>query len=67
MFPYEAMPKAAQYIPEILPVTHYMRLIRAVVLRGAEFTSLTYDAVWLAVFTVVWLLIASRRFHKSLD
>lgn len=67
MFPYEAMPKAAQYIAEILPATHYMRLIRAVVLRGAEFTSLTYDTVWLTVFTVVGLLIASHRFQKSLD
>ena len=35
MFPYDAMPRAAQYIAEILPATHFMRLIRGVYLRGA--------------------------------
>lgn len=67
MFPYEAMPKLAQYIAEILPATHYIRLIRAVVLRGAEFGSLVFDTLWLAVFTVLGLFIASLRFQKSLD
>ena len=33
MFPYEGMPKAAQYIAEVLPATHFMRLIRGVVLK----------------------------------
>ncbi len=67
MFPYEAMPKVAQYIAEILPATHYMRLIRSVVLRGAEFSTLVFDTLWLAAFTVVGLIIASLRFQKSLD
>lgn len=67
MFPYEAMPKPAQYLAEILPATHFMRLIRAVVLRGAEFASLTYDTLWLAGFTVVGIGVASLRFNKSLD
>lgn len=67
MFPYEAMPKLAQYLAEVLPATHFMRLIRAVVLRGAEFSSLSYDTLWLAGFTLVGLILASLRFNKSLD
>jgi ABC-2 type transport system permease protein len=67
MFPYEAMPTLAQYIAEILPATHFMRLIRAVVLKGAEFQTLVYDSLWLLGFTVIGLFIASLRFSKKLD
>ncbi|QSA19885.1 ABC transporter permease, partial [Vibrio furnissii] len=36
MFPYEGMPVVAQWIAEVLPATHFMRLIRGIVLRGAD-------------------------------
>lgn len=67
MFPYEAMPKLAQHISEILPATHFMRMIRAVVLKGADATTLIYDNLWLLSFTVIGIVIASIRFKKSLD
>jgi ABC-2 type transport system permease protein len=67
MFPYEAMPKVAQYIAEALPATHFMRMIRAVVLKGADATSLVYDNLWLLGFTIIGLIIASIRFKKRLD
>jgi ABC-2 type transport system permease protein len=67
MFPFDAMPLPAQYIPEILPATHYMRLIRAVFLRGAHAAQLLPDILWLLGFTVVMLTIATKRFRKSLD
>ena len=67
MFPYEAMPRTAQYIAEVLPATHFMRMIRAVVLKGADATSLVYDNLWLIGFTVIGLIIASIRFKKRLD
>lgn len=67
MFPYEAMPRTAQYIAEALPATHYMRMIRAVILRGAEVDILIGDSLWLAAFTVLGLAVASKRFIKSLD
>jgi len=67
MFPYEAMPRAAQYIAEVLPATHFMRMIRAVVLKGADATSLVYDNLWLIGFTLIGLIIASVRFKKKLD
>jgi len=67
MFPYDAMPLAAQYIAEVLPATHFMRLIRAVFLRGAHASQLLPDISWLLVFTLVMLGVATKRFRKSLD
>ncbi len=67
MFPYEGMPQAAQNIAEILPATHFMRLIRGVVLRDVEVLSMTYDIYWLIIFTLIGLAIASIRFKKNLD
>ncbi len=67
MFPFEGMPKLAQNIAEFLPATHFMRLIRGVVLRNAEVTNMTYDLYWLIFFIVVGLSVASFRFQKNLD
>jgi len=67
MFPYDAMPVPAQYIAEAFPATHYIRLIRGVVLRGAHAGHMLPDIVWLLVFTAVMLTIATLRFRKSLD
>ena len=67
MFPYEGMPHLAQTIAEALPATHFMRMIRAVVLKGAQASELVYDMSWLLIFTVFGLLVAALRFHKRLD
>jgi len=66
MFPYEGMPKFAQYIAEALPATHFLRLIRGVVLRDVEIVNMAPDVSWLALFTIVGLIIASLRFKKRL-
>ncbi|PQJ84881.1 ABC transporter permease [Aliivibrio sifiae] len=67
MFPYEGMPVVAQWIAEVLPATHFMRLIRGIVLRGADLIDLWRDTVWMIIFTIIGLFIASKRFKKSLD
>lgn len=67
VFPYEAMPVPAQYVAELLPATHYVRLIRGVILRGADASQLLPDITWLLGFTVVVLTIATKRFNKTLD
>jgi ABC-2 type transport system permease protein len=67
MFPYEAMPEAAQWIAEALPATHFMRMSRAIVLRDAQVLDLGFDALWLLGFTCIGLLVASLRFSKRLD
>jgi len=67
MFPYEGMPKVAQHISEMLPATHFMRLIRGVVLRDVEIIDMAFDVYWLAIFTLVGLMVAAFRFKKNLD
>ena len=67
MFPYAAMPVAAQWLAEVLPATHFVRMIRAVVLRDAQWWTLSYDVAYLAGFTMIGLVVATLRFKKRLD
>ncbi|HET6553395.1 MAG TPA: ABC transporter permease [Dyella sp.] len=67
MFPYAGMPAPAQWISELLPLTHFMRLIRGIMLRGANLGDLWQDGVALAAFITVMLTLAIRLFHKRLD
>lgn len=67
VFPFDGMPKLAQWIAETFPLTHFLRLIRGVVLRGATLPELWPELVALALFTVVMLTISVKRFHKQLD
>ncbi|HEY5715868.1 MAG TPA: ABC transporter permease, partial [Psychromonas sp.] len=67
IFPYEGMPIAAQWISEALPATHFMRIIRGVILRGADLIDLWKDTLWLFAFTCLGLIVASLRFKKNLD
>lgn len=67
MFPYEAMPTPAQYISELFPATHFIRLIRGIVLRDASLTGQTADMIWLLGFTTAGLVFSSLRFKKRLD
>ena len=67
MFPYEGMPEVAQYIAEGLPATHFIRLIRGVVLRDVAVVDMTFDMLWLMGFTLLGLMLAVLRFKKTLD
>jgi ABC-2 type transport system permease protein len=67
MFPFAGMPKAAQWIAELLPLTHFVRLIRGVMLRGAELQELWPDVLALAGFSIVMMTAAILRFRKRLD
>ena len=67
MFPFDGMPKVAQWIAEVLPLTHFVRLIRGVVLRGANLFEMWPDVLALLAFTVVMMTLAILRFRKRLD
>ena len=67
MFPFDGMPKIAQYIGEVLPVTHFIRLTRGIMLRGASPSDLQGDLAFLAIFTVIAMTAAALRFSKRLD
>jgi ABC-2 type transport system permease protein len=61
------MPPAAQYIAEVLPLTHFVRLVRGIMLRGAELGMLSGELQALLVFILVTLTLAVIRFRKRLD
>lgn len=67
MFPFDGMPQIVQHIAEILPLTHFVRLSRGILLRGAGITELLSEVQALAIFMAVTLTVAILRFHKRLD
>ncbi len=67
MFPFAGMPIAAQWIAEVLPLTHFLRLIRGVMLRGAGLSQMWPDVLALAAFSVLMLVLAISQFRKRLD
>ena len=67
MFPYAGMPRVIQWLAEVLPLTHFLRLIRGIMLRGAGLVELWPDVAALAAFTVIMMVLAISRFRKRLD
>ncbi|UWX04420.1 ABC transporter permease [Pseudoxanthomonas sp. NC8] len=67
MFPFSGMPWAAQWLAELLPLTHFMRLVRGIMLRGAGLWELWPDVLALLAFAAVMMTAAVLRFRKRLD
>jgi ABC-2 type transport system permease protein len=67
MFPFAGMPGWARWIGEALPLTHYIRIVRAIMLKGADIATLAYDTSVLAGLMALAMLIAVRRFRRTLD
>jgi ABC-2 type transport system permease protein len=67
MFPFLGMPVWAQYIGECLPLTHYLRIVRAIMLKGSTLQNLQYDALALVGLTLLAMTVAVTRFRRTLD
>ncbi|WBL76143.1 ABC transporter permease [Bradyrhizobium xenonodulans] len=67
MFPFAGMPVWAQYLGECLPLTHYLRIVRAIMLKGATMQNLRFDTLALAALMLVAMTIAVTRFRRTLD
>jgi ABC-2 type transport system permease protein len=67
MFPYRGMPVWAQTLGEILPLTHFLRLIRAVMLKGADYAVVAQPMAALMAFVAVFMVLALTRFRRTLD
>lgn len=67
MFPFAGMPLWAQWIGEALPLTHYIRIVRAIMLKGATLADLRYDSIALFFLMLVAMTIAVTRFRRTLD
>jgi ABC-2 type transport system permease protein len=67
MFPFAGMPQWAQWIGEALPLTHYLRIVRSIMLKGSTVWDLHYDTLVLAGLMLIAMLIAVTRFRRTLD
>jgi ABC-2 type transport system permease protein len=67
IFPFLGMPRWAQVIGECLPLTHYMRIARAIMLKGSTLADLQYDTLVLAGLMAFAMIIAVTRFRRTLD
>ena len=67
MFPFRGMPTWAQSIGEVLPLTHFLRIIRGVMLKGADFGAV-WPNIWpLLLFSAVAMTVAMARYRQTLD
>ena len=66
MFPFAGMPRFAQILSTGLPLTHFLRIIRGVVLKGANFAELAPEVIALAIILGVLIVLTSVRFRKKL-
>ena len=67
MFPFAGMPVWAQWIGEALPLTHFIRIVRAIMLKGSTLENLRYDGLALCGLMLVAMMIAVTRFRRTLD
>lgn len=67
MFPFRGMPGWAQYLGETLPLTHFLRMIRGVMLKGAGPADVAGPLWMMAVFVLIFALLALSRFRRTLD
>ena len=66
MFPREAMPEAAQWIGAMLPLTHYLKILRGILLREAGLGAMWKEALILVIFAVAVISLSVRRFSKTI-
>ncbi|MFL5331323.1 MAG: ABC transporter permease [Gemmataceae bacterium] len=67
MFPFRGMPQWAQMLGEVLPLTHFLRVVRGILLKGNGITEAALQLWPIALFTVIVLAIGVRRYRQTLD
>jgi ABC-2 type transport system permease protein len=67
MFPFRGMPGWAQTVGELLPLTHFLRVVRGILLKGNGLAEIAPDLWPIALFLVVMLAIGIKRYRQTLD
>jgi ABC-2 type transport system permease protein len=67
MFPFRGMPEWAQLIGEIFPLTHFLRIVRGILLKGNTFADVSLQLWQIALFAVIALTIGIKRYRQTLD
>jgi ABC-2 type transport system permease protein len=66
VFPVESMPRLAQWVAAILPLTYYLRIVRGIIVKGIGMEYLWQDTLILAAMGVLTLVVAASRIRKTL-
>ncbi|MFZ0852736.1 MAG: ABC transporter permease, partial [Hyphomicrobiaceae bacterium] len=67
MFPFAGMPRWAQLFGELLPLTHFIRIVRGIMLKSATLADLQMEVLALTGLMLVAMTLAVRRFRRTLD
>jgi len=67
MFPFRGMPEWAQWIGSALPLTHYLIIVRGILLKGNGFFEVFYEVIPIIIFTIFALYIGFKRYRRTLD
>ncbi|GFK95058.1 Inner membrane transport permease YbhR [Fundidesulfovibrio magnetotacticus] len=67
MFPFRGMPEWAQWLGSVLPLTHYLRIVRGIVLKGSGLADIAPELWPMAAFLVVMMTVAVKRYRQTLD
>lgn len=67
MFPFRGMPEWAQWVGTALPLTHFLVIVRGILLKGNGFWDVWHETIPIMIFTGVMMLIGFKRYRKTLD
>ncbi|KTD56497.1 ABC transporter permease [Legionella shakespearei DSM 23087] len=67
MFPFRGMPEWAQWLGDLLPLSHYLIIVRGILLKGNGFFEVWQEVIPIILFTLVVLFIGFKRYRKTLD
>ena len=67
MFPFRGMPGWAQVLGEVLPLTHFLRIVRGILLKGSSWTEIAPEAAAMTAFILIATTIALKRYRQTLD
>jgi ABC-2 type transport system permease protein len=67
MFPFRGMPQWAQWLGEVFPLTHFLRIVRGILLKGNSATDIVPEVGAILAFLLVMAVIALNRYRETLD
>ena len=67
MFPFRGMPHWAQWVGEVFPLTHFLRIVRGILLKGNNVVDVSLQLWQIALFAVIVLTIGIKRYRQTLD
>ncbi|KTD17426.1 ABC transporter permease [Legionella jordanis] len=67
MFPFRGMPEWAQWVGNLFPLTHFLIIVRGILLKGNGFMEVWREVIPILIFTLIVMLISFKRYRQTLD